>query len=350
VEGKRAGHPPSTFEAGDYLGAFRAIFEEASTLSGFLTANAGRRAEAKSPRVAEYEQTKDYVALGDETRMMNATDAQRFREATRKYQGGNLSQALQEFRELANNTNCPWNKAEIQTHEVIVLVEMGETAAARLCLDELKRAVSLLIGSPSDGYEYDLEVSLPLMVRYLEIRVAYAEGKKCEALRLLDELVSSYPKQLSIAEFRETSQQVHVLRGFLLADLERWDEAKACLESASPPDKWRSAYCYYLGRCEFELKKYRKAKEKFREAISLGLTSPLENEVHYTLGITEYYLSDMRAAKYQFEFCAKAADKRDIDMARLWEWLEATSRALGQLDEAENYHKLMIDSLPKKVN
>jgi tetratricopeptide (TPR) repeat protein len=188
------------------------------------------------------------------------------------------------------------------------------------------------------------------MVRYLEIRLAYEEGRKSEALRLLDELVSRYPKQLSIAEFRETSQQVHVLRGFLLADLERWYEAEACLESATPPDKWRSAYCYYLGRCEFELKKYRKAKEKFSEAISLGLISPLESQTHYALGITEYYLSDMRAAKSQFEFCAKAADKREIDMTRLWEWLGATSMALGQLDEAENYHKLMIDSLPKKVN
>jgi len=51
----------STFEAGDYLGAFRAMFEEASTLSGFLTANPRRRAEAKSPRVAGYEQTKDML-------------------------------------------------------------------------------------------------------------------------------------------------------------------------------------------------------------------------------------------------------------------------------------------------
>ena len=280
---------------------------------------------------------------------MNATDAHRFREATRKYQGDNFSEALQELRELSNRMTDPWDKAEIEAHEVFVLVEM-DVPAARLCVDELNRAVSLLIKSPSDGYEYDLEVSLPVFARYAEVRVTYAEGKKCEALRLLDELVSSYPKQLSIKEFREISQQVHVLRGFLLADLERWNEAEACLNSASPPEKWRSAYWYYLGRCEFELKKYRKAKEKFREAINLGLESPLENHAHYAIGITEYYLSDMRAAKYQFEFCAKAADKRDIDMARLWEWLEATSKALGHLDEAENYHKLMIDSLPKKVN
>jgi len=244
----------------------------------------------------------------------------------------------------------PWHKAEIQTHEVIVLVDMDEIPAARLCVEELKKAVGVLIASPSDGYEYDLEVSLPLEVRYLEIRVAHAEGKTSEALRMLEELVSRYPKQLSIAVFREISQQLHVLHGFLLGDLEQWEQAETCLESTSPPEKWRSAHSYYLGHCKFELKKYRTAKEKLLEAISLGLDSPLESQAHYILGITEYCLSDMKAAKNQFELCARTADKRYTDMAKLWAWLEATSRALGEFGEAENYHKLMTDALPKKAN
>ena len=42
----------SGFEAGDYLGAFRAMFKAASTLCGFLLANAGLWAGAKSLRVA----------------------------------------------------------------------------------------------------------------------------------------------------------------------------------------------------------------------------------------------------------------------------------------------------------
>src|SRR5215472_2253592 len=142
---------------------------------------------------------------------MNATDAQRFRKANQRFREAtskcDLSEALQELRELANHTSNPWHKAEIQTHEVIVLVDMDEIPAARLCVEELKKAVGVLIASPSDGYEYDLEVSLPLEVRYLEIRVAHAEGKTSEALRMLEELVSRYPKQLSIAVFREISQQ-----------------------------------------------------------------------------------------------------------------------------------------------
>lgn len=292
----------------------------------------------------------DKASVTSRDPIMNPTNARRFDGAYKKYEDGNCSQALQELRELAKDLSNPWEKAEVDAHEVIFLVEMDEITAARQRVEELNKTVGSLISKPVDGYEYDLEISLPVMARYLEIRVAAAERRAHEALSLLDELVSRYPKQLSIPEFRDISHQLRSLRGFLLGDLGRWEEAEPQLESASPPDKWRSTYCYYLGRCEFELKKYRKAKEKFREAISLGLTSPLENEAHYTLGITEYYLSDMRAAKYQFEFCAKAADKREIDMARLWEWLEATSMALGQLDEGENYHKLMIDSLPKKVN
>jgi tetratricopeptide (TPR) repeat protein len=281
---------------------------------------------------------------------MNPADTQRFDDAYKKYEVGNYSQALQDLRELAKDISNPWEKAEVHAHEVIFLLELDEITAARLRVDELNKMVRSLISEPVDGYEYDLEISLPVMARYLEIRVAAAEGRAYEALRQLDELVPRYPQQLSIPEFRDISRQLRTLRGFLLGDLGKWKDAEPLLESASPPDKWRSTHCYYLGRCEFELKKYRKAKEKFREAINLGLESPLENQAHYALGITEYYLSDMRAAKYQFEFCGKAADKRGIDMARLWEWLESTSMALGQLGEAENYHKLMIDSLPKKVN
>jgi tetratricopeptide (TPR) repeat protein len=280
---------------------------------------------------------------------MNPTNARRFDDAYKKYEDGNYSRALQELRELAKDLSNPWEKAEVDAHEVIFLVELDEIPAARQRVEELNKTVGSLISKPVDGYEYDLEVSLPVMVRYLEIRVAHAEGKTCEGLQLLEELVSRYPKQLSIAEFREISQQLHVLRGFLLADLGRWGEAETCLESASPPEKWRSVHCYYLGHCEYKLKKYRRAKDKLMEAISLGLTSRLENQAHYILGLTEYYLSDVKAAKNQFELCARTADKRYTDMANLWEWLETTSRALGLLGEAENYHKLMIDSPPKKV-
>jgi hypothetical protein len=143
-------------------------------------------------------------------------------------------QGLQELRELAKQTSDPWQKAELHSHEVIFLIELDEIAVARQRVDELDKDVRSLISQPVDGYEYDLKICLPLEVGYLEVRVAYAERRAHEALGLLDELVSRYPQQLSIPEFLEINHQLGTLRGFLLGDLGRWEEAEPQLESASP--------------------------------------------------------------------------------------------------------------------
>jgi len=283
-------------------------------------------------------------------RTMNPADAQRFDDAYKKYENGNYSQGLQELRELGKRISNPWEKAEVHSHEVIFLLELDEVTAARQRVDELSKAVESLISEPVDGYEYDLEISLPVMARYLEVRVAFAERRKHEALRMLDELVSSYPQQLSIPEFRDISRQLCTLRGFLLGDLGRWEEAEPQLESASPPEKWKAPHAYYLGRCYYELRRYNRAKEKLTEAIERGLRSRSESQAHYILGLIEYNSSDIRAAKRQFELCARDADESSVEMPRLWSWLETTSAALGRFDEAEKYHQLMTHSLTKRTS
>jgi len=279
---------------------------------------------------------------------MNPADARRFHDASKKYKDGNYLQALKELRELAKHVRDPLEKAEVHSHEVICLVELDEITAARQRVDELNRNVRSLVSQPVDGYEYDLKISLPVEVRYLEVRVAFAERKAHEALRLLDELVSRYPQQLSIAEFREICHQLGTLRGFILGELGRWEEAEPQLESASPPEKWKAPHAYYLGLCYYELRRYGRAKQKLTEAIERGLTSNLESHVHYILGLIEYNLSDIRAAKRQFELCARDADESSIEMPKLWSWLETTSAALGHFDEAEKYHQLMTHSLTKR--
>ncbi len=281
---------------------------------------------------------------------MNENYAQLFNEVHIKYEEGNYSQALQGLRELASEITDPWDKAELLYNEVIFLVVMQKIPEARQRVVGLNKAVASLVELPSDGYEYDFRTSLPVMALHAELRVATEEGKTLEALQLSDDLVSRYPKQLSIPEFRTVSIEVKILRGMLLGDAGRWEEAKTFLESASPPQSWKGTHTFYLGQCYYELGMYARAKEKLVEAFNFNLSGSWESQAHYILGLTEYNLSDVQAAKHQFELCAKCADRKCIDMAKLWAWLEATSKALGQFDEADNYHKLMIDSMPKKVN
>ena len=62
--------------------------------------------------------------------------------------------------------------------------------------------------------------------------------------------------------------------------------------------------------------------------------------------LVEYHLSDMRAAKREFELSVKTADPAYLG-EDIWGWLETTSRALGLQAEAENYRKMKANSLPK---
>ncbi len=280
--------------------------------------------------------------------MLNRSNAQRFDEAVRNYERGNYSQALRELQALAVEVVDPWDKAEVLYHEIITLVVLQKISEARERLAELNKIVGALIKVSADGCEYDLQTSLPVMARHAEIRVAVEEGNSAEALRLLDDLTARYPKQLSIPEFRTVSKELTSLRGMLLGDAGRWVEAKPLLESTAPPEPWKGVHTYYLGHCYYELGLNDSAKAKLSEALKFDLPKALQTQAHYLLGLIEYQFSNMRLAKYHFGICADNANEKYLDVPKLWAWLEATSKALGQLDEAEKYHELLIERM--KVN
>jgi tetratricopeptide (TPR) repeat protein len=283
--------------------------------------------------------------------MMNEVDARRFNDVYSRFDAGDYAQALHGLRELAAGINDPWDKAELLYHEAIFLLEMGKVPEARQRVVGLDKALASLVKSPSDGDEFDVGTSLPVMARHADLKVTIKEGKTQEALRILEDLLTRYPKQLSLPQFQTMSEEVKTLRGLLLGDLGRWEEARPFLEEASPPEVWKSFHRYYLGQSYYELGKYQLAREKLGEALILGLPNSWTSRAHYLLGLVEYNLSEMKAAKREFELSVKTADTEDseksnLKMAKTWAYLEATSRALGLQAEAENYRRLRTESLP----
>jgi tetratricopeptide (TPR) repeat protein len=277
---------------------------------------------------------------------MNQTESKRLADIYQKFEAGDFFDALQELRELSTKLDDPWEKAALRCYEALFLAEMGRVPEARQRLEEFKKSLTLLGESPSDGYQDDGPHNLAAMVRYTEFKVLLAERKQPEALQLLEDLVSGYPKLLSTPGFAAISAEVQTLRGFLLADAGRWKEARAFLENASPPEVWRSVHCYYLGHCYYEFKEYERARKKLTEAIGFGLTGHWQGGAHYVLGLVEYHLSDMGAAKSEFEECVKTAEPKYLGETKIWDWLEATSRALGLYDEAEKYQQRRIITPP----
>ncbi len=280
--------------------------------------------------------------------MLSETDTKRFNRACSKFEAGEYSQALQELRDLAKGILEPMDKAALLYHETLFLEEMSRIPEARLSLEELKRIIAAIVESPSDREEFNVRATLSVMFQHAELRVTVAEGKEVEALALTEDLLSRYPKQLRIAECLTIFNEVKTLRGILLADVGRWAEARPFLEQATPPDAWSSHILYYLGHCYYEFQEYGRARDKLVEALNRGVPGRWQGMAHYVLGLVYYHLSDLKAAKCQFELCLKTADPTYLDKTNIWEWLEATSRGLGLEEDVEKY-KRMRAGMPRTL-
>lgn len=277
---------------------------------------------------------------------MNESQTERFNAIYRKLAEGNRAEALRELRELARALDEPWSKTALLYHEALFLLEMARVTEARQSLENFKTALGSIAAPPLDGYEDDLAHNLAVMGAYTEVRVLLAEHKEERALKVLEDLLLRYPKQLSIPGFREILVQIKIYHGMLLADVDRWKEARSVLEDAFPPEVWRSVVSYYLGHCYYVFHEYERAAAKLRQALDLGLTDHWEGRAHYILGLVEYHLGNPKAAKREFELFLKTAEPEYLSTTKIWEWLEATAEALGLYNEAIEYHEQSLRRPP----
>ena len=136
----------------------------------------------------------------------------------------------------------------------------------------------------------------------------------------------------------------------LLADFDRWAEARPFLEKARPSDGGKALLAFYLGQCHYQFHDNKLAKSKLIEALGLGLTDKWRAKAHYILGIVQYHLGAMASSKNEFELCLQAADAEYLSTTRIWKWLEGTWVALGFDDEAEKYRQRKSHFVPKPPN
>jgi hypothetical protein len=176
--------------------------------------------------------------------MMDETDVQRFKDISKRYAAGETIDALLDLRAMIQSVADPLDKAGLLYHEVLSLLDLGKVPQARKGIDELKRLISSFAASLADADHVDLRVSVSVMALFAEAKILTKEGRDSAALQVLENLMSEYPKQLSLSNFREILGETQMLRGLLLANADRWQEAGPYLESASPPTAMESVFCY----------------------------------------------------------------------------------------------------------
>ena len=283
--------------------------------------------------------------------VMDETTIQRLRKAQEKFELGERAGALNELQDLRNALDDPVDKARVLYQEMVLLFDGGELATARIMLEDLK--VNAAVGATLvlDSDRPDPRVVLAIMILFAEAKLLLEAGDKAGALQALENAMARYPKQLSLSEVRENSDELYMLRGFLLADDDRWLEAIPFLESVSA-GRIHELVAYYLGHCYYQLRRFNDAKTKLIESLNdgLALDANWRARAHYELGLTEYELSEMREAKHQFEMCVRTADPEFLRTTKVWEWLEATSSSLGLHEEAQGYRKRMESPRRDKPN
>jgi tetratricopeptide (TPR) repeat protein len=282
--------------------------------------------------------------------MMNELQCLEFERACAMWQEGKRAEALGSLRKLATGIVDSDDQAGLIYHEIIWHLDLDDVPGARALLGKLNRIISSIASSSHDSSETAPDVSLTLMAGFAEARVLMEERRGSEAFRTLRELESDFPKQLALPAFDSIRVQIPILKGMILANDDRWAEARPFLEDSPVPPGWEGIASYYLGHLYYSRGEFAKARDKLVEALSFELPSRWAYRSYYILGMSEYKLSNMVNARKQLENCANIADDEFLEEVNVWGWLEAASRALGQDVSAAEWRTKSAQRASRKPN
>ncbi len=283
------------------------------------------------------------------SRMSRAARRQ-FKNAIKLGSVGKINDALQALQNLIDQTpNCV-DKAGLLYYEVFWLLDTEAVPQAREAFMEMQREVAK-IGPPSqDADQMDLGASLSVMVRFAEAKLLMKEGNDAAALDVLEDLMSQYPKQLSLRKLRDLRGEIEMHRGIILANADRWLEAGVFLERAIPPPVVRPLFCYYMGQYCYTVRDYQRAAKNLKQSFTSNMPPDWRCRAHYMLGFAEYRLSHVKEAKKQFELSIRTEDPEFMRKYNIWGLLEEISHRLKLDTEAERYRKLREEAENASTN
>jgi len=169
------------------------------------------------------------------------------------------------------------------------------------------------------------------------------EGNYAKALEGFSTTLSTHSHQLERPELRFMYEDIQQRRAFLSVTLSRFQHAVPLLKESLSFDldkETRSGVLASLGLCYLELKDYELAKDRFLEAITIGLTTEWQGRAHFHLGIAYFYMDMIQEAKREFLLSEKAATVYELPVLDIYAWLSSISKRLGETSESERYARM----------
>jgi len=281
---------------------------------------------------------------------MSRAARRQFKNAIKLGAAGKSEDALRALRNLIDQTCNSVDKAGLLYHEVLWLLETESIPQARERFEEMQMQMASIAPPAQDADQMDLGASLSVMLRFAEAKLLMKERNDAAALDVLEDLMSQYPKQLSLRKLRDLRGEIEMHRGIILANADRWLEAGVFLERAIPPPEFKPLFCYYMGQYCYTVRDYQRAAKNLKQSFTSNMPPHWRCRAHYMLGFSEYHLSHVKEAKKQFELSIRTEDPEFMRKYNIWGLLEEISHVLKLDTEAEKYRKLREEAENASTN
>lgn len=242
-----------------------------------------------------------------------------------KRRAGDSSTALDEFENLEKLSTHPQDIAAIQLFQVMCLTDLGRIEEA----DQKIRLVNEKRLDAVDRVDYESE---------------YARIKRVEGMT--DEALERVQRALHISETVEDKRRVEAarkslqaLRGVLLAESGRCNEAVPILEDVSPDGAWWADARLLLGDCSYKDRRYRQAIDYYLSLTSSAnnVASVIRNDAFRNIGCAYHQLGDYAKAAEYLSKVKDAYDEHPEIKAKLFGFLASAYSHLGMTQEAAKY-------------
>lgn len=256
-------------------------------------------------------------------------DERRFNHAISLRDAGRVEAAYREFIALSESTPDPEEKASLLANQARCSLLLGDLESAR--------------GALHSAVEIAPKTETLLYIWFEEALLRWHEGRREEALSILDQVRREQKQVLLEPTHRELHGRIEATRSILLTELSRFREARQCLEESlrldlSAGDK--ADVLYNLGVCSIKAGEPERAERLFLQALNTGLSPVYTPLAHYNLGVAYSRQGAPAKALREFEWCLDHTDGPNIPKQNLYGWLAKVSDDLGMKAEADRYERL----------
>ncbi len=261
---------------------------------------------------------------------MFGSAAEMFDRATQLADSARLQEALSQYEALFPQLEEVDDKVTVLIQQIYCLNHLGRAEEARR---RLRTATELLPSGSENRPHLD----------YAEADILAAEGKREDALRLLDRIIANRASLIKTQHSEELYREIQQRRAVLLIELGRDKDARPILEEVLTFGVGHVSVPFYAGVCYFGLAEYDLAKKHYEDALRKGLPPVWEWQARVHLGPIYYAEGALAKAKLQYERAEVLGSEigaQPHDTRNVYLWLAKICRELGEADEAERYQQL----------